>query len=129
MGLAGRDPIFYAQLSSEENFHPDYIDLIWNTCLGCHGIMGQRQFQIDQAQEYGGDCGVFDPNFVTATPYSGDPTSGEGPHYDPEHARYGALARDGISCVACHRSVLTPEPTCSTRPTPSWPITIFLRAL
>jgi hypothetical protein len=126
MGLAGRDPIFYGQVASEEVFHPDYKDLIWNTCFGCHGIMGQRQFQLDQAlaamaatpapsrdaleQMCGDSAFVFDPNFTTAVPYSAVQTDpGNGPHYDPAHAKYGALARDGISCVACHRMVLTPE--------------------
>ncbi|MCG6904268.1 MAG: hypothetical protein LJE68_16470 [Rhodobacter sp.] len=111
MGLAGRDPIFFAQLASEEQFHDGSIPLIWNTCFGCHGIMGQRQFQLDQAQA-GATCEdtVFDPGFVTAVPYDGAQTADrQAVHYDPEHARYGALARDGISCVACHRSVLTPE--------------------
>ncbi len=126
MGLAGRDPIFYGQVASEEVFHKDYKDLIWNTCFGCHGIMGQRQFQLDQvlaaAEAYPAPtrdaleqmCGdqsfVFNPNFTTAVPYSAVQTDPSlGPHYDPDHAKYGALARDGISCVACHRMVLTPE--------------------
>lgn len=126
MGLAGRDPIFYGQVASEELFHDDYIDLIWNTCFGCHGIMGQRQYQLDQAlaalsdtpaptpaeleEMCGGQSFVFNPNFTTAVPYSAVQTDpSKGPHYDLEHAKYGALARDGISCVACHRMVLTPE--------------------
>jgi len=111
MGLAGRDPIFYAQLSSEEQLHDQSLDLIWNTCFGCHGIMGQRQYQLDQAQA-GVACedSVFNPTMVTAVPYSGTQTADKmAPHYDPENAKYGALARDGISCVACHRTILTPE--------------------
>ncbi len=111
MGLAGRDPIFFAQLSSEETFHDQSLDLIWNTCFGCHGIMGQRQYQLDQAQT-GVECNdaVFTPAMVTAVPWNGEQTSDKGaPHYDPEHAKYGALARDGISCVACHRTILTPD--------------------
>ncbi len=122
MGLAGRDPIFFAQLSSEEQFHAGSIPLIWNTCFGCHGIMGQRQFQLDgylEAKATGVDMSdpdkvcegiVFNPDFVTAVPYSGAGTGDpQAVHYDPEHAKYGALARDGISCVACHRTLLTPE--------------------
>jgi hypothetical protein len=126
MGLAGRDPIFYGQVASEEVFHPEYKDLIWNTCFGCHGIMGQRQFQLDQAlaamdatpsptreeleQMCGDSASVFKPTFATAVPYAAVQTDpSKGPHFDPEHAKYGALARDGISCVACHRMVLTPE--------------------
>ena len=53
MGLAGRDPIFFAQLASEtDTFHPEPESkaTIENTCLGCHGIMGQRQHAIDTSQ-------------------------------------------------------------------------------
>ena len=128
MGLAGRDPIFFGQLSSEEEFHKDYVPLIWNTCLGCHGIMGQRQFQLDQVldDKAGKACSqaVFNPSWVAAIPY--DPGTSRAaysdadepakpdpmtPHFDPVHAKYGALARDGISCVACHRTALTPQQT------------------
>lgn len=111
MGLAGRDPIFFAQLSSEEQFHDQSLDLIWNTCFGCHGIMGQRQYQLDQALT-GVECNdaVFTPDMVTAVPWSGAQTADTGaPHFDLASARYGSLARDGISCVACHRTILTPE--------------------
>ncbi|MDJ0627422.1 MAG: hypothetical protein QNJ44_04100 [Rhodobacter sp.] len=115
MGLAGRDPIFFAQMSSEETFHEEYEPLIWNTCFGCHGIMGQRQFQLDQTDgDPDATCNVlepvFNPDFVTAVPWSGQEDTGNGgPHYDPEHAKYGALARDGISCIACHRAGVTEE--------------------
>jgi len=120
MGLAGRDPIFFAQLSSEEQFHPESLDLIWNTCFGCHGIMGQRQLQLDGALN-GEACEdvVFTPDMVTAIPYEGAQTKDlEAIHYDLENAKYGALARDGISCVACHRAVLTPEQTAEYAPQP-----------
>lgn len=113
MGLAGRDPIFFGQLASEEVFHPDYLDTIYNTCFGCHGIMGQRQMQIDRNQA-GATCAetVFTPEMVTAIPYdAGGVPLKEGPHFDAAHAKYGALARDGISCTACHRAALTPEQT------------------
>jgi hypothetical protein len=121
MGLAGRDPIFYGQVASEEVFHPDYVDLIWNTCFGCHGILGQRQFQLDRAASTE-DCAetVFLPEYVTAIPYDDGarPPPADGPHFDAAHARYGALARDGISCVACHRTVITPEQTAAQRDAP-----------
>ena len=99
MGLAGRDPIFFAQLSSEtQSFHPDDSDIVQNTCLGCHGILGQRQFGIDQHADTG-NCGTFTRENVSAVPWpSGNPSAGE--------ADYGALARDGISCLSCHRMVL-----------------------
>jgi len=113
MGLAGRDPIFFAQLASEESFHPDYLDTLWNTCFGCHGIMGQRQLQLD-GNLAGTPCDdvVFTPDIVTAIPYDGGrPPPPDGPHFDAAKAPYGALARDGISCVACHRTALTPAQT------------------
>jgi hypothetical protein len=96
MGLAGRDPFFFAQLSSEtHSFHPDQTALVENTCLGCHGIMGERQAAIDGFTESGA-CGTFTRADVDAIPGLNDAGT----------ADYGALARDGISCTACHRMVL-----------------------
>ncbi len=119
MGLAGRDPIFYGQLASEEALHSESLELIWDTCFGCHGIMGQRQFKLDKSLDVattaGNECQstpAFTPDIVTAVPYRFAQTQDKSaPHYDLEMSKYGALARDGISCVACHRSVLTPEQT------------------
>jgi hypothetical protein len=99
MGLAGRDPIFFAQLSSEtQTFHPAASPLVQDTCLGCHGILGQRQFGIDTLSA-SGKCEPFARDTVNATPYPPD---------DPvaKLAHYGGLARDGISCAACHHMVL-----------------------
>ena len=85
MGLAGRDPVFYAQVESElayiatiENpiLRKKYADFVDNTCFHCHGVMGQRQFaQAHPAQ-------TFDPNVVNHS-----------------NNLYGSLARDGISCL------------------------------
>jgi hypothetical protein len=100
MGLAGRDPIFFAQLASEtQTFHPALSEQIEDTCLGCHGILGQRQAAIDNRVQ-AGRCGEFPRSSVDAVPYP--------PPDDPvgQLARYGALARDGVSCSACHRMVL-----------------------
>ena len=54
LGQAGRDPIFFAQVQSETNFFasglaglPEPAACIETTCLHCHGVMGQRQYQID----------------------------------------------------------------------------------
>src|SRR5262249_58338912 len=49
----------------------------------CHGVMGQRQVELDKHQP-------FLHAMVYALPGDAD-------------AKYGALARDGISCDACHR--------------------------
>ena len=98
MGLAGRDPIFFAQLASEtETFHPENSELIQNGCMGCHGILGQRQYGIDTSSETG-NCENFKRSMVDAIPWP------EG-NSQADHARYGALARDGISCTSCHHMV------------------------
>ena len=97
MGLAGRDPIFFAQLESEQRFHPEQARLIQDTCLQCHGIMGQRQYALDLQSNT--SCGQFQRNIANAVPYpSGNPTAA--------NASYAALARDGISCATCHHVVL-----------------------
>src|ERR1043166_7263106 len=42
MGLAGRDPIFFAQLASEtETFHRGLSSFVQDPCLGCHGKIGR----------------------------------------------------------------------------------------
>jgi hypothetical protein len=102
MGLAGRDPIFFAQLASEtETFHKEKeaVETIQNTCLGCHGIMGQRQHAIDN------ECKPFSRAMVDTIPSKApiDPVSAL--------ANYGSLARDGISCASCHHMVLGKEDT------------------
>ena len=85
MGLSGRDPIFLAQLETERTIHPQLngqqsaADFIDDTCLRCHGVMGERQYKIDT-----------NGGLLTHTDLS-DPNS-----------RYGALARDGVSCLSCH---------------------------
>ena len=90
MGLAGRDPIFYAQLETEMALHDvaggDFNSAtIANFCLRCHGVMGQRQHQADKGT---------DP-FTLDQALASDET-------DPNHI-YGGLARDGVSCTVCHQ--------------------------
>jgi len=98
MGLAGRDPIFFAQLASEtQTFHPQASSKVQDTCLGCHGILGQRQFSVDRAT--GDACPDFLRQMVDAVPF---PTTNPGVPLAP----FGALARDGVSCTSCHRMVL-----------------------
>ncbi|MEO7040182.1 MAG: hypothetical protein ABI186_09160 [Candidatus Elarobacter sp.] len=112
MGLAGRDPVFYAQLESEQR----YVDTIpahaieggaaraprtrsvlkqqiVDTCMQCHGAMGKRTFALDHPR--GG--ATFSAAFV----FDGDPTN--------KDFHYGGLARDGISCTICHRAIQTPQ--------------------
>ena len=86
MGLAGRDPIFFSQLNSEVTVHKnlegqaDSKGFIEDTCLRCHGVMGQREFHADN------------PGQLYTRAHLDDPTS-----------KYGALSRDGVSCAVCHR--------------------------
>ena len=51
MGLAGRDPIFFSQLETEQTAHPALARLAPDVCLHCHGVMGQRQFCLDQFED------------------------------------------------------------------------------
>jgi len=85
MGLSGRDPVFYAQLESEREMYPGLADQIDNKCLSCHAVMGQRQFTKDK-----GPNALFTHKIAQAEP-------------DDPHAKYGALSRDGVSCVVCHQ--------------------------
>jgi mono/diheme cytochrome c family protein len=95
MGLAGRDPVFYAQLESEvallraefKGQDPEkYVTATVNTCLTCHGAMGKRQFNIDHKDPYA--------DFKLEYTQISDPAN---PNF-----KYGGLARDGISCTICH---------------------------
>ena len=114
MGLAGRDPIFYSQLESEQIIHADWDThaspaqktalraVIQDTCLQCHGNMGQRQQAIDSHDETG-ICAQFSREQANAVPYPY--TDANWPHV-AQAASYGGLARDGISCSTCHHIAL-----------------------
>ena len=86
--LAARDPIFLAQVDTESTVHsniqgkPNPPGFVQDTCLSCHGVMGQRQFHLDKGNAPG--------TYFTRDQLQ-DPTS-----------PYGALARDGVSCAVCH---------------------------
>ena len=103
MGLAGRDPIFHAQLESEielmrSDFADDpqaaqqHVDNLVEACLTCHGAMGKHQFTLD----HGNSAGHFGVQHVMLA--STDPTA-----KNEKDWRYGSLARDGISCTICHQ--------------------------
>src|SRR5829696_8359007 len=100
MGLAGRDPVFYAQLDSEIAFVKSFfkddpakveekIKAINNTCFRCHGVMGKRRLDDDHG---GPGKGNFERDIVYAT-FDTNPPNGDKNAYT-----YGALARDGVSC-------------------------------
>ncbi len=108
MGLAGRDPVFFAMLASEtDTFHPEVAPLVQDVCLGCHGFNGQRQFKIDRVPAPPG--GAPSDEACREHPYLREYVSSvPWPHGNPGEplARYGALSRDGISCTACHRTLV-----------------------
>jgi hypothetical protein len=91
MGLSGRDPVFFSQISSELKVHANakLPTTIPNICFRCHGAMGQRQLAIDTQGKT-----PFDPELVYKwSPSLAQPTGDN---------KYGALARDSISCTVCH---------------------------
>jgi hypothetical protein len=118
MGLAGRDPVFFAQLETEQAVHPALGKIVQDLCLHCHGVMGQRQFCLDQfaddperANEVCNNTDLlgldedsrpivprelFSRAMVNAIPYQATTER------EKRDAKYGALARDGVSCTTCH---------------------------
>ena len=118
MGLAGRDPIFFSQLETEQTVHPALAKLVPDLCLHCHGVMGQRQFCLDQFKDdpkkanavcnntdlLGLDQNsqpivprqLFSREQVKAIPFQATTEQ------QKQDAKYGGLARDGVSCTTCH---------------------------
>lgn len=101
MGLAGRDPIFHAQLDSEislleKQFSSDpekgktYVRHLENLCFSCHAPMGQRQLSHDA------ETLDLDPLFKREYLFLTED------HRDDPYYKYGALGRDGVSCALCH---------------------------
>ena len=99
MGLSGRDPVFHAQLESEKVLRPNYGGDIANFCLSCHAVMGKRQFDLDRKAKHK-PFKNFSEDILYATPLSLNPELAK-------EGKYGALARDGVSCSVCHH--VTPE--------------------
>ncbi len=126
MGLAGRDPIFYAQLESEmvlleqdaktggllHGSLTDNKQQVTNTCLSCHGSMGQRQLMLDaKNKKYKNQ--KLDPNFNVEYMYLYEALSADDTIINNElykYHKYGALAREGISCTTCHH-IDPPDPS------------------
>ncbi|HRI64775.1 MAG TPA: hypothetical protein PK156_11055 [Polyangium sp.] len=84
MGLAGRDPVFRAQREWETDHRSGCADEITDLCYKCHGAAGQHQLHLDSANS------LFKHEMVYALPGTPD-------------GKYGALARDGITCTICHQ--------------------------
>src|SRR5436305_6509114 len=125
MGLAGRDPVFFSQLETEQTAHPALAKLAPDVCLHCHGVMGQRQFCLDQ---FKGDpkkaaavCNntdllgldrnsqpivprqLFSRDTLYAVPFQARTEQ------EKKDARYGGLARDGGSCTTGHHIEVDPK--------------------
>jgi hypothetical protein len=116
MGLAGRDPIFHAQLESEVQAlhveHPsdpahagELAATLVDACMRCHGAMGKRQLDDDSP----GGAGRLSRDHVHAV-------AGATEHIGHGASKYGALARDGVSCAVCHRMQPRPQPPGDRRP-------------
>ncbi|WP_289044153.1 hypothetical protein [uncultured Aliiroseovarius sp.] len=111
MGLAGRDPIFLAQLESEFALLEragagDLSDALGTTCLSCHGAMGQRQLQIDAHAnpDAGLNPDVFKPGYLSLhAPLTQAEQAAQKAGGTYDYHQYGNLAREGVSCAVCHR--------------------------
>ncbi|MCC1491485.1 hypothetical protein [Cognatishimia sp. F0-27] len=116
MGLAGRDPIFYAQLESEfallEAAGAGELSAnLGTTCLSCHGAMGQRQLEIDAhaKPDLGLDGNDFKMSYTLLhTPLTQDEKDRQIADGSFPYHEYGNLAREGISCAVCHH-IAPPE--------------------
>lgn len=116
MGLAGRDPIFFAQLESEFALldaagSGDLSANLGTTCLSCHGAMGQRQLQIDAHANP--EAGLDANNFKVAytllhSPLTEAQKAAQAADGTLPYSLYGNLAREGISCTVCHH-IAPPE--------------------
>lgn len=136
MGLAGRDPIFYAQFESEmallerdAKAHPSPLVgtleenkiAVTNTCLSCHGAMGQRQLAIDAKRNP-----KLDPNFkidymFLQTPLTKKAERKAKKNSSLQYVKYGALGREGISCAICHHIDKPSEQEVTDwKPKPGW---------
>ena len=117
MRLATRDPIWQAQIETETSVH-EFADpaVIQDVCFSCHGEMGERQLKADT----GADAKFCTDMFYATIPgqigkFAGGakyPFTGDCDYqfenmtiasHQSHFAKYGSLARDGVSCETCHR--------------------------
>jgi mono/diheme cytochrome c family protein len=124
MGLAGRDPIFHAQIESEMAYlkrdaaydkqHPDQAPLlkgplkdtqhaVQNLCLSCHGAMGQRQLAKDAAENANLDSDFKVSYFNLHQALTSKELAEQEEKGVAAYTKYSGLAREGISCMVCHR--------------------------
>ena len=103
MGLAGRDPIFHAQLSWEQQNQPAVADQISNLCLRCHQAAGQRQFHLDQGDSEDPALIVPPDESVDFPLFTADYSTRLPDVHINTPNKWGALGRDGINCTVCHQ--------------------------
>lgn len=119
MGLAGRDPVFYAQLESEMRLLGDddaMKEQVTNTCLSCHGAMGVRQLKLDARKDKTLDS-LFKLEYIYLTQQL---SAKEKAPDDYRYHKYGELAREGISCTICHH-INAPDPADVKKWSPNQP--------
>ena len=123
MGLAGRDPIFFAQLESEmailkKNEEQGGLlhgslkvnqEQVSSTCLSCHGAMGQRQLKLDAREKGSKLDSLFKVEYVYLTKALSAKAAKEQDSIARIYHKYGELAREGISCTVCHH-INAPNP-------------------
>jgi len=83
-GLSGRDPVWHAQVAFERDLRPELAEFTDGACFSCHGPMATRQLSTDLT----GEGFRIDMFYATG---------------ESKYAKYGALARDGVSCAVCHQ--------------------------
>ena len=103
MGLAGRDPVFYAQGASEQGFFPapEKQQSIVNICMNCHGAMGLKSYYLDHGVDPNSAPVTGPVLFKASWPFLRDDKDAGFP--------YGGMARDGISCAVCHHMAAPPN--------------------
>jgi hypothetical protein len=103
MGLAGRDPVFFAQAASERSFFsaPAQKQTVVNICMNCHGAMGLKSYYLDHGLDPNNPPTTGPVLFNADWPFLRDAK-------DPGF-QYGGMARDGISCAVCHHMAPPPQ--------------------
>jgi hypothetical protein len=94
--LAGRDPVFLAQLENTRALSPNQPVTVDNLCLRCHSPLGQRQAESNNLP--------FSHYLLYSAPDGSGYTNPfpDQPYTHSRYAVYGALGRDGVSCGSCH---------------------------
>jgi hypothetical protein len=87
MSVAARDPVFRTQLEWEMFARPERAEEIESMCFKCHAPMAYRS----------------DEHMLGKLAATYAQPDGNEPGKNARAAEFGALARDGVSCVVCHR--------------------------